>query len=726
MTAHDFPLLGSRQELEALRDTASAGPVVGLWATTIGTDNTAIMLMLREALERRGIRTLYFLTGRMTLPQQIRRLPPARRRDIFLVETPQIFAESRTPDLLVANTLTLNVKPTDFQGKILLLPHSPKELLPDRISYWADYIAMPSRSFVPFDYSAIPNRFKYGAGRTLTIIPAGYAKNDVLCRVAAHMSPGPYRRVSFFPHWRLPEGVSPVAQGRLWVELIERFFAAFPGWEFVLRPMESLRESAQVRIVREHFRDSGAPLHIEISKDGTDSLLRCDVLLTDYSGVWRNYSFTTLRPAVLFQPDADAAEPRREDGHFLASTPEAAVLALREALADPGGLRPSIRALRDRESLHFGQVIPYLCDAVERILRHDPPAPDWIVVDKGDTPYARCRDWLRLLRRRFGEWHSFTVPAVQQWHDAIRGPDPRVCLAILRAGLRSWEDYERPIARDALTGYLQHALACMPAAWSVGFLRRRCRLAPDDGLAAVWAAHALQRCQGDHPALAAALRAAVRHCRELNVPPSPLMAGMLTFSDLLPDDRLPGEDMPPLPRIATAIMRLQRGEVEQGAAILRGAAARVAAGNCSPLAAAALAIGRSLLRHADRRLPHEGLFRALHLPVMGLWLSFSSGAEARALLADALPPFWDIARRDARLFMPCAHLAALVGDESLRALAFAAAKQRDLGLRDLVVMDDILRAVARNGDAPPRPWPGDAATAVPLTGEGASPAPERA
>ena len=577
MTAHDIPLLSSRQELEALRRPVQAGPVVGLWATTIGTDNTALMLMLREALERRGIRTLYFLTGRMTLPQRIRRLSPAQRRDVFRVETPQVFAESRTPDLLIANTLTLNVKPPDFQGRTLLLPHSPTELLPDRISYWADYIATPSRRFISFDYSAIPNLFKYGAGRTLTIIPAGYAKNDLLCHAAAHMGQGPHRRVSFFPHWRLPEGMSPEAQGRLWVELIERFFAAFPGWEFVLRPMERLRESPQVRLVREHFRAGKALLRIEVSKDGTDSLLRNDVLMTDYSNVWRNYSFTTLRPAVLFQPDADAAVPRREDCCFLASTPEAAVQALREALADNGGLRRAIRDLRDRESLHFGQVIPYLCDAVERILRRDPPAPDWIVVDKGDTPYACCRDWLRLLRRRFGEWHPFTVPAVQQWHDVLRGTDPRVCLAILRAGLRSWEDYERPIARDCLMAYLQHALASMPAAWSVGFLRRRCRLAPDDRLAAVWAAHALQRCQGDHPVLAEALRAAVRHCREINVPPSPLMAGVLAFSDLLPADRLPGEDLPPLPRIVAAIMRMQRGEVEQGATILRGAAARVAA-----------------------------------------------------------------------------------------------------------------------------------------------------
>lgn len=708
MNPHDIPLLSSRQDLEALRHAAGHEPVVGIWATTIGIDNTALMLMLREALQRRGLCTLFFLTSRETLPQSIRRLPPERRRDCFRVESPQIFAESHTPDLLIANTLTLNVKPADFQGKTLLLPHSALENLPNRISYWADYIATPSRCFERFDYDALPNRYKYGAGRTLTIIPAGYAKNDLLCAAAAHMPPGPYRRVSFFPHWRLPEGMRPEALGRLWLELIERFFAAFPGWEFVLRPLEHLRESPQVRMVRQHFQGSGARLRIEIGKDGTDSLLRSDVLLTDYSNVWRNYSFTTLRPAVLFQPDADADAVRREACCLVAATPEAAVQALREALTDNADRRRAIRALRDRESLHFGRVIPYLCDAVERILRDEPPAPDWIVIDKGDTPYARCRDWLRLLRRRFGSWHAFTVPTVQQWHDSIRGPDSRVCLAILRAGLRSWEDYERPIARDSLTVYLQHALAGMPAAWSVAFLQHCRRRRPQDQLVALWAAHALQRCQGDHPALAEALREAVRHCQAVGVPASPLLANILNFSDLRPDDQPPGESDPPLLRAVAAIMRLQRGQVEQGAAILRGMAGPTHAEKGTPPARAALAIGRSLLRHADRRLPHAGMYRALHLPVMGLWLSFSSGAEARAMLADALPPFWEMACQDPRLLMPCAHLAALVGDERRRALAFAAARQRTVSLRDLIVMDDILRAVARDSDAPARSGEGQA------------------
>lgn len=718
MSTYEIPLISSRHELEALRHSSRPGPVVGLWATTIGTDNTALMLMLREALERRGIRTLYFLTSRVSLPQHIRRLTAAQRQDFFRVETPQIFAESRTPDLLVANTLTLNIKPADFHGKTLILPHSPTELLPDRVSYWADYIATPSRRFIPFAYDAIPNRYKYGAGNTLTILPAGYAKNDLLCAAAGRLPPGPYRRVCFFPHWRLPPGLTPEELGALWVELIERFFAAFPGWEFVLRPMENQRDSPQVQMVRQHFRGRGALLRIEASRDGTDSLLRNEVLLTDYSNVWRNYSFTTLRPAVLFQTDADAAAVRREDCCFVASTPEAVVQALRMALTDNAAMRQAIRALRDRESLHFGQVIPYLCDAVERILRNDPPAPDWIVIDKGDTPYTACRDWLRLLRRRFGQWHPITVPTVQQWHDAIRGPDPRVCLAILRAGLRSWEGYERPSARDTLTVQMQYALAGMPAAWGVAFLEHCRRRRPQDRLAALWAAHALQRCQGDHPALAEALRAAVRHCLTIGVPESPLLAGILNFSDLRSEDLPPEAHEPPLLRAVAAIMRLQRGRIEQGAAILQGMAGCVNAGNCSPFARAALAIGRSLLRHAGSRLPHTGMYRALHLPVMGLWLSFSSGAEARAMLADALPPFWESARLDPRLLMPCAHLAALVGDEELRAVAVAAAQERGISLRDLIIMDDILRAVARNSDAPPVVREGQAAFPAAESGGG--------
>lgn len=167
--------------------------------------------------------------------------------------------------------------------------------------------------------------------------------------------------------------------------------------------------------MREHFRGSDARVLVDCGDDGQDSLLRTDALLTDYSSVWRNHSFTTLRPAVLFQPDAEAADPpRHEEYYWKASTPEAAIAAMREVLADDGNMRQAILALRDRESLNFGRAIPYLCDAVQRILRGEAPADDAIVLDKGDTPYTACRDWLRLLRRPFSQWHPENVPAVQQ------------------------------------------------------------------------------------------------------------------------------------------------------------------------------------------------------------------------------------------------------------------------------------------------------------------------
>lgn len=700
MKASDIPLIDSRQDLDALCG-AGQGPVVGLWATTLVNDNTALLLLLREALERRGVRTVFFLTCKEQLPRQIRQLPPASREGLFRVENPHVFAESAFPDLLIANTLTLTSKPADFRGKTMILPHAPSERMPNRLSYWADYLVIPTRDAAPFDYGAFPNFCKHCAGRTLTLLPAGYLKNDLLCAAARRLGPAPYRRVSFFPHWKLPRGIRAEALGELWIELIERFFSEFPGWEFILRPLESQRDAPQVRLVREHFRKLEKRLLVDCGSDGLDSLLRTDALLTDYSSVWRNYSFTTLRPAVLFQPDGDAVPARREEVFWKASTPEAAIAAMRQAMADDGDMRRAIRALRDRESLNFGRAIPYVCDAVQRILRGEPPAADAIVLDKGDSPYTTCREWLRLLRRPFSQWHPENVPAVQQWHDTLRGADPRVCLAILRAGLRSWADYTRPITRDAMIFRLQHALACMPAAWSVAFLQHCRRADPRDPLAAVWAAHALQRCQGDHPDLAAGLRAAVGHCLELAAPAMPLLPGILNFSDLLPEDRLPDASAPPLQHAVTAIMRLQRGNVEQGAAILDGVSRRVAAGQGTALAAAAVVIGQSLLRHADERRPHAGRYRALHLPVMGLWLSFSSGEEARTLLADALPPFRELARQDARLLMPCVHLAAAVGDDDVRRRTFAEARQQGVGMRDMIVMDDIMRAVAQNGDVPP-------------------------
>ena len=584
----------------------------------------------------------------------------------------------------------------------MILPHASTEPMPSRLSYWADYLVIPTRDVAPFDYSAFPNFCKHCAGRTLTLLPAGYLKNDLLCVAARRLGAGPYGRVSFFPHWKLPRGIGAEALGKLWIELIERFGSEFPGREFILRPLESQRDAPQVRAVREHFHGSDARVLVDCGDDGQDSLLRTDVLLTDYSSVWRNHSFTTLRPAVLFQPDAeDADPPRREEYHWKASTPEAAIAAMREVLADDGNMRQAIRALRDRESLNFGRAIPYLCDAVQRILRGETPAADAIVLDKGDTPYTACRDWLRLLLRPFSQWHPENVPAVQQWHDALRGADPRICLAILRAGLRSWGDYTRPITRDAMIFRLQHALAGMPAAWGIAFLQHCRRAAPHDPLAAVWAAHALQRCQGDHPDVAAELRDAVRHCVAIGAPSTPLLLGALNFSDLLPEGCLPEASAPPLQHAVTAVMRLQRGDVEQGAAILHGVSRRIEAGQGSALAAAAVQIGLALLRHAGERKPHAGRYRALHLPVMGLRLSFSSGDEARALLAEALPAFRELARHDARLLMPCVHLAAAVGDEDTRRRTFAEARQQGVSMRDLIIMDDILRAVAQNGDVPP-------------------------
>ena len=51
--------------------------------------------------------------------------------------------------------------------------------------------------------------------------------------------------------------------------------------------------------------------------------------------------------------------------------------------------------------------------------------------------------------------------------------------------------------------------------------------------------------------------------------------------------------------------------------------------------------------------------------------------------------------------MPCVHLAAAVGDDDVRRRTFAEARQQGVGMRDMIVMDDIMRAVAQNGDVPP-------------------------
>lgn len=181
---------------------------------------------------------------------------------------------------------------------------------------------------------------------------ANRIKNDPLCVLVA-------------PSWS-EDGTGTLES--CGVELVGALLDA--GFETILRPHPRawmLRPECIKKIVQKY--EGNANFKVETSTTGMDSIVRADILISDWSAIALEYAFSRLRPVLYIDVPPKAINPnykelglepfevsvRNKIGRVLAPSEAArAPEIIRELCADPEKMTGQIRKIRDENVFNVG------------------------------------------------------------------------------------------------------------------------------------------------------------------------------------------------------------------------------------------------------------------------------------------------------------------------------------------------------------------------------------
>lgn len=467
--------------------------VVALCPMSKPRQTVDVMLFFRKELRKRGL-TVLFLTPENALADLERFVTTDDLSFIYRINSIDILQHCAFINILCTYDIFLQNARTYPIDKIILFPHNMMYEVPGISSFWMDYAVAQNKNHVDFDFSRYPNSIKYFRNKFLTAIPAGYPKLDLLLDARRRLGVGPLGRVAFFPITRAwGHYVSDTVLLRELISLIEVFFQRWPDHEFVLRPRAEDFNDSVFRAVERHFCNDPRLIY-DTGSDNKKYLVSSDILLTDNSAVEVNFAYATLQPVIRLKiGKIGIPSPFRTGarGYWVNSAANA-LTALEDALARREEWKAAIEAERSRELCNPGAACAYLAEAMEDLLA-DKTSSDWRRIDKGDTPYDRVADYLKLLKTPYHLWRPVTVPNVLTWAVAQHGKNTLIGLAVLRACLRSWPGYTAVAEWMHLRKQIEWALTFVPLQHALGLFSH---LAQKDGLelpALYWQSEVLAR-----------------------------------------------------------------------------------------------------------------------------------------------------------------------------------------------------------------------------------------
>ena len=699
-----LPILNTAQDCARLAKRLGTGPVVALWATGQPRSTVDVMLQFRELLQQRKFKVVLLL--RKSAVQNFSGLFSKINDDlVYEFNNNTLLEHCYFFSVLFTHDYCLSGKPKNFSGKIVFFPHNINCMYPTPRDVFADYVVAVNESYRKFDFSTYPNYIKINKNFNYTIIPAGYPKLDLVISGREKAGKGPHKRVAFVPvmsnYWR---EAYPGQLFKTYSEFISAFCEHFPEYEFIVRPYSTDRNSPLFRKLREKF--SAQPrFRLSLEEDNTTYLFSCDLLLTDYSAVARNFCYAALRPVIWLQPTLQIREPyQKVDMGYVTCSAEQCLAAITEALNSCSQWEEHLRRRRAQEVRHAGETLSYLCDNLTNILLDSPP-PDWIVLDKGDTPFDKPAAYLRLFARPLQDWaRNAAPPPVVDWFASQHGANHKLALAALRCCLRAWpaksaipSDY---IWRYVYFSQLQKACAMVLPRQHLGLLRHMHKKEPNNAAVLVWLAEALFRYEPESEELTCLCN------KFINADLDQVLAGMAgkllfmhgsTAADVLDILRSTDENpatLHPEQRLLYALLLLDQCCFEEAARFLeawRGMVFTI------PLAL------RFCLRllHAAREkpldMPHffiaEGEYR---VTFEGFDISFTSARQAAECLNPVIQDLEKKAPRDPDLWAACSKLHAACGRyESAGVCGWKAIRLAEVDINFLLWLTEVMK---KNGD----------------------------
>lgn len=473
--------------------------VVALCPMSKPRQTVDVMLFFRQELQKRGIRVLLLVPENAI--EDLERLVTSEDLNfIYRINSIDILQYCPFINILCTYDIFLQHARTYPIDKIILFPHNMLYEVPGISSFWMDYAVAQNKIPVDFNFSRYPNSVKYFRNRFLTVIPAGYPKLDLLIEARRRLGVGPLGRVAFFPIIRAwGHYVSDPVLLRELIWLIEGFFQRWPDHQFVLRPRVEDFNDHVFRAVQRHFCNDPRFIY-DTGSDNKKYLVGSDILLTDNSAVEVNFAYATLQPVIRLRiGKTSIPSPFRTGarGYWVNSAANA-LAALEDALARREEWKAAITAERSRKLCNPGAACAYLAQAIDDLLA-DKMSADWRRIDKGDTPYDRVADYLRLLKTPYHLWRPITVPNVLTWAVAQHGKNTPIGLAVLRTCLRSWTGYTTVAEWLHLRKQIEWALTFVPLIQALGLFRH---WAQKDGLelpALYWQSEILARLNPETP-----------------------------------------------------------------------------------------------------------------------------------------------------------------------------------------------------------------------------------
>lgn len=498
--ALNIPQLFTPQDCRRLgAQLRSHNAVVALCPTGSPRQTVDVMLFFRNELRKCGITVLVFVLENAI--EDLERLSTSEDLNfIYRINSIDILQHCAFINILCTYDIFLQNSRTWPIDKIILFPHNMLYEVPGITSFWMDYAVAQNKKQVNFDFSRYPNSVKYFRNRFLTVIPAGYPKLDLLIEARRRLGEGPLGRVAFFPTTReWGHYVSDPVLLRELIWLIEVFFQRWPDHQFVLRPRTEDFNDSVFRAVERYF--SSDPRFIyDTGRDNKKYLVSSDILFTDNSAVEVNFAYATLQPVIRLKiGKRSIPSPFRTGarGYWVTSAANA-LAALEDALARREEWKAAITAERSRELCNPGTACAYLAAAVDDLLA-DRTAPDWRIIDKGNTPYDRVADYLRLLTSPYHLWRPINVPNVLTWAVAQHGKNKSIGMAALSACVRSWSGYHTVGDWLHLRNQIEWALTFVPLAQTARLFGHLARKRPQEAAAWLWQAEVLTRLEPETP-----------------------------------------------------------------------------------------------------------------------------------------------------------------------------------------------------------------------------------
>ena len=693
--------LRSAEDCHRLGALLDARPVIALWATVNVRSSVDVMLFFRNMLREKGYQTILLL--RHAGVERFRKLCPQEYFGLVRqLDNAALLRHCPFINLLFTDDLCCGDKPAGFAGKVCLFPHNLSTAVPSGERYWADYAVAPTPEAAAFPFWRYPNSVKIMKNHTYTVIPAGYPKFDLLADARARFGPGPHRRISFYPFWLPVESDKAEERVLLWREAIKSTLRAFPDWNFVLRPFPTNRENPLLLSIREEF--AAEPGFIwDVGDENITYIASADFMITDYSSVWKSFVYTALRPAIRLCPAEKGCDNgvTHEGLAYLAHSGAMVVDAVRHALRHTVVWEETIRRQRDADICHFGASCAYLCGHINDMLK-DNPVPDWIVLNKGDTPYDRPVDWLRLLAEPFGEWKANDPPWLMPWSRDLIGADGRVALLFVRSCLLSWGRYYRFPAKENLRVQIEMALSAASPEWMCGLLLHMRDRHSDCAALFVWLAEVLSRSRPGSPELVRALDKA------LTLPLDIVLAGMAArllrtaakrsqAACVFLDDALARSEevLPERFYVLAFCLRLENGRVREASALLD-----LWGKLCSCCEkGVAYFLCRGILEAAVQgNMPAFFISEGpLAIHVDDVPVSFQNTRQAHVCLKSALGLLRHRVREDPALNVECALLHGMSGQWASALLTVRKIADLDRsGRRKILALAEIMRANGEN------------------------------